>query len=174
MKRVLIFTVVALSAVASAQTRTVELTLHPSKAAAPAQEYWLIPEADKLTEADAVPLYEEAARTLPGGSQTAQNIREWLRTPLDQLPLEQMRSTLEQFGPTLAIVEQAVKCRQCNWPAFNPNAFVPNLDEYRTVIYALALQARLQIAEGQYDKAVGSIRTGLAMARQLAEAPNLT
>lgn len=94
MKHVLICTVVALSAVASAQTRTVELTLHPSKAAAPAQEYRLIPEADKLTEADAVPLYEEAARTLPGGSQTAQKIRGWLKTPLDQLPLEQMRSTL--------------------------------------------------------------------------------
>ena len=99
----------------------VELTLHPSKAAAPAQEYRLIPEADKLSEADAVPLYEEAARTLPGGSQTDQKIRGWLRTPLDQLPLEQMRSTLEQFGPTLALVEQAVKCGQCNWPAFKPN-----------------------------------------------------
>lgn len=174
MKRVLIFTVVALSAVASAQTRTVELTLHPSKAAAPVQEYRLIPEVDKLTEADAVPLYEEAARTLPGGSQTDQNIREWLRTPMDQLPLEQMRSTLEQFGPTLALVEQAVKCRQCKWPAFNPNAYAPNLTEYRRVVNALALQARLQIAQGQYDKAVGTIGTGLAMARQLAEAPNLT
>ncbi len=83
----------------------VELTLHPSQAAAPAQEYRLIPEADKLSEADAVPLYEEAARTLPGGSQTVQNIRQWLRTPLDQLPREQVRSTLEQFRPTLTLVE---------------------------------------------------------------------
>ena len=173
MKRVLIFTVVALSAVASAQTRTVELTLHPSKAAASAQEYRLIPESDKLSEADAVPLYEEAARTLPGGSQTDQKIRQWLRTPLDQLPLEQVRSTLEQFRPTLALVEQAVKCGQCKWPAFKPNTFAPNLKEYRRVVNALALQARLQMVDGQYDKTVGSIRTGLAMARQIAEAPHL-
>jgi len=39
--------------------------------------------------------------------------------------------------------------------------------------FTLALQARLQIAQGQYDRAVGTIQTGLAMARHIGQGPTL-
>lgn len=173
MKRVLICTVVVLSAVASAQTRTVELTLHPSKAAAPAQEYRLIPKADKLTEADAVPLYEQAAQSLPKKLDMNQ-FRQWLKTPLDTLPREKVRSTLNKLGPTLRLIEQAVKRKPLSWPQFQQGAMPPNLSEYRNIGCILAVQARLQIAQGRHEQAIGTMQKGFAMAKHVGESPTVT
>ena len=48
-----------------------------------------------------------------------------------------------------------------------------NLREYRTIAFFLDLQMRIQIAQGQYDKAIGTVQTGFAMAKHLGEGPNL-
>jgi len=84
-----------------------------------------------------------------------------------------VQSTLQQLKPTLQLVEQAARCNQCNWPPFDPEPLPQNLSEYRKLAYLLSLQARLQIAQGQYDQAVGTIQTGLAMARHVGKGPTL-
>jgi hypothetical protein len=48
-----------------------------------------------------------------------------------------------------------------------------NLSEYRQLTLLLCLKARLEIAQGQYDKAVETIWTGLAMSRHIGEAPTI-
>jgi len=157
-----------------AGVKTVELTLHPAKAAEPAEKYQLLPKADEQSNADGVPLYEKAAQSLPKDPQIDERIRTWRETPLDKLPHKQVQSTLQQLRATLQLVEQAARCKQCNWPPFEPQTLPENLSEYRKIAFALAIQARLQIAQGQYDQAVRTIQTGCAMARHLSEAPNLT
>ncbi len=173
MKRVFIRLIVLLLVAVAADGRTVELTLHPAKAPEPAQKYRLLPKAEEQSDADAVPLYEKAVEQLPRNVKPDQ-IRKWRKTPADKLPRQQVQSTLEKYKPSLQLVEQAAKCKQCNWPPFNPATLPENLSEYREIAFVLALQARLQIAEGQYEQAIGTIQTGFAMARQIGEAPNLS
>jgi tetratricopeptide (TPR) repeat protein len=154
------------------KARTVELTLYLAKSPEPKQKYQLLPKAQEQTDADAVPLYEKAVQSLPKDFKTDQ-IRQWLDTPSDKLPREQVQSTLQQLKPTLQLLEQAAKCKQCNWPPFKPGTLPENLSEYRKLAYILALQARFQVAQGQYDQAISTLQIGLAMARHLGEAPTL-
>jgi len=156
------------------KVRTVELTLHPAKTPESVQKYRLLAKAEQQSEADAAPLYEKAVQSLPKNLQTDQ-INKWVRTPLEELPREQVQSTLKQLKPILELLEQAAKCKYCKWPEseVGEDQLLGNLSKYRQIIYILALQTRLQIAQGQYDKAIASLQTGFAMAERLAEAPAL-
>lgn len=152
--------------------KTIELTLWPATAPKPNQKYRLLPKPEEESDSDALPLYNKAIQALPKNFKRDQIIQ-WLKTPLNQLPSEQVQSTLQQFKSALQLVEQAVKCKQCMWPVeyeIDPET----LNEYRTLACVLALQARLKIAQGRLDNAIDTIRTGLAMARHLGKSVSLT
>jgi hypothetical protein len=174
MKRVFICIIILLLAAVPVDGFTVELTLHPAKAPEPARQYRLLPKAEELTDADAVPLYEKAIQSLPGNLQTEQT-SQWLKSPLDKLPRQQVQSTLQQFKPTLQLLEQAAKCKQCDWSYeyVDDETQSQNRRGYRTIVFLLALQVRFQIAQGQYDKALCTMQTGVAMAKHLSEGPTL-
>ena len=173
MKRTFISLVILFLASVSVAARQIELTLHPAKAPKPRNKYQLLPKDKELSDSDALPLYKRAIQSLPKDSQRDQKIRQWVKTQLNKLPRKQVQSTLQQLKPTLQLVEQAARCNQCNWPPFDPEPLPQNLSEYRKLAYLLSLQARLQIAQGQYDQAVGTIQTGLAMARHVGKGPTL-
>ena len=170
MKRVFICLIILLLAVVPVAARTVELTLHPAKASKPAQKYQLLPKPEEQSDSDASPLYKKAIESLPKNLQISQ----WVKTPLDELPRKQVQSALQQFKPALQLLEQAAKCKQCGWPDVEAGTIPGNLRESRKIAYILALQGRLQIAEGKYEQAIDTIQTGLSMAQHLGEAPALT
>lgn len=155
----------------------VELTLHPAKATEPLHKYRLVPNSDEQTDADAAPLYDKAVQSLPQDSQAHEKMSQWRTIPADQWPRQEVLSTLQKFEPALQFVEQAAKCKQCKWPAVAPgpatDEHMKEISKYRQLAFALDVRARLQIAEGQYDQAIGTLRTGLAMARHLGEGPTL-
>jgi hypothetical protein len=152
--------------------RTVELTLHPAKAPEPAQKYRLLLKAEEQIDADAAPLYEKALQALSKNFQIEQ-ISQWLKTTPEKLPHKQVQSTLQQFNPTIELLKQAAKCKQCDWPYLDDDTYSRNLSKYRTIAFLLALQARTQIAQGQYDKAICTVQTGFATAKHLSNAPDL-
>ncbi len=172
MKRVFICIIILLLAAVPVDGLTVELTLHPAKAPELAQKYQLLPKADEQTDADAAPLYEKALQTLPKNFQTDQ-ISQWLKTPLDKFPRQQVQSTLQQFKPILQFLEQAAKCKQCDWPYLDDDTISQTLRKYRRLMFFLALQMRFQITQGQFDKAIGTAQTGFAMAKHIGEGPTL-
>jgi len=172
MKRVFICIIILLPAAVPVDGLTVELTLHPAKAPEPAQKYQLLPKAEKQTDADAAPLYEKALQALPKNFQIDQ-ISQWLKTPPAKLPRQQVQSTLQQFKPTLQFLEQAAKCKQCDWPYLDDDTLSQTLRKYRMLVFFLALQMRFQIAQSQYDKAIGTVQAGFAMAKHLGEGPTL-
>jgi len=174
MKRVFICIIILLLAAVPVDGLTVEMTLHPAKASESARQYRLLPKADQLTDADAVPLYEKAIQSLPGNLQTEQT-SQWLKSPLDKLPRQQVQSTLQQFKPTLQLLEQAAKCKRCDWSYeyVDDETQSQNLRGYRTIVFLLALQVRFQIAQGQYDKALCTMQTGFAMAKHLSNGPTI-
>ncbi|MGD2095640.1 MAG: hypothetical protein PVH77_11585 [Phycisphaerales bacterium] len=152
-----------------------ELTLHPAKVTEAAQKCRLLSRTEELVDANAVPLYEKAIQSLPDDYDTEQ-IHQWLKIPIDNLPHQQVQSTLQQYESAIQLFEQATKCRQCDWPYVEEDKLdklSENLSKYRRLIFILELQARLQIAQGQYDKALATMQTGFAMAQHLGESPNL-
>jgi len=172
MKRVFICIIILLLAAVPVDGLTVELTLHPAKAPEPAQKYQLLPKAEEQTDADAAPLYEKALQALPKNFQTDQ-ISQWLKTPPAKLPRQQVQSTLQQFKPILQFLEQAAKCKQCDWPYLDDDTISQTLRKYRRLMFFLALQMRFQITQGQFDKAIGTAQTGFAMAKHIGEGPTL-
>jgi hypothetical protein len=172
MKRTLICLIILLPIAVSAEARTVELTLYPAKSPKPEQKYQLLAKANELSDADAAPLYEKAVQSLPSGLQMDE-INQWLKIPPDKLPEKQVQSTLEQLKPTLELLEQAAKCKQCDWPYLDDDTLSQTLANYRRFAFFLALQARFQIAQGRYDGARSTMQTGFGMARHLGKAPSL-
>ena len=153
-----------------------ELTLSPAKATEAAQKYRLLPTTEEQTDADAVPLYQKAIQSLPQNYQPKQ-FYDWRSLPLDQLPIEQVESALNKLKPTIDLVSQAARCKQCNWPFVKPGQvsqrFMDDLSKYRQFAFILDVQAKLQIAQGRYDQARETLKTSLTMAKHLGDAPTL-
>jgi hypothetical protein len=170
---ILLFSMISMSAMAQKEkARIILLTLHPAKAPEPHDKYRLLPTVAEQTDADAAPLYEKALQALPKNFQIEQ-ISQWLKTTPEKLPLKQVQSTLQQFNSIMELLKQAAKCNQCDWPYLDDDTISQNMREYRTLAFFLDLQMRVQIAQGQYDKAIGTIQTGFAMAKHLGEGPTL-
>jgi len=158
-------------AAAGVNARVVELTLHPAKAAESAQKYQLLPKPEEQSDSDALPLYKKAIESLPKNN-LMEKISQWRRTPLDELPIKQVQSALQQLKPTLQLVEKAARCKQCQWSALE--GVTPPMEllgEFRKLATVLAVQTRFLITEGKYDQAIGTIQTGLAMAKHLGDGP---
>ena len=148
--------------------RTFELTLHPAKSLKPERKYQLLVKVEEQSDADAAPLYEKAIQSLPGDLKMDE-IEQWLKTPLNELPLKKVQSTLQQFEPALELLEQAARCKRCEWPYLYDDELTEKLREHRRLLFVLALKVRFQIARGCYDEAIGTVQTGFAMARHLGD-----
>lgn len=146
----------------------VQMTLHPSKTKESAQTYQLLPKEDELIDADAIPLYEKALASLPSELNIDQ-INRWRKTPPEQMPLKQVQAILQQFKPAYQLLEQAAKCKRCDWT----DEALQNLTPYRSMAFLLTLQIRYQIAQGKYDNAINTICTGYALAKNLTKEPML-
>jgi hypothetical protein len=77
----------------------------------------------------------------------------------------------------LAELQQAALRRDCDWQLEGRSEgfglLLPELNGYRRVAEVIAVQARLEIAEGQFDKALQALQTGYALAHRLGEGPTL-
>ncbi len=144
-----------------------KLTVYPAKDSKAGQKYQLLVKADEQSEADAAGLYEKAAKSLPENINPKQ-LKQWSDTPPDKLPRKQVEKTLQRFKASVGLVEQATLCKKCELPKEDKN-----LNSYRNLAYVLALQARLQIAEGKYDEAIGTMQTGLTMGNHIGQVPNI-
>ncbi len=176
MKRTFICLVILFFAAVPAAARRVELTLHPAKAVKAAKKYILLPvpgPGGGWDSSDALLLYQKAAQSLPKNLKT-DKIHQWLKTPLNKLPHKQVQSTLQQLKKPIRLVIQAGWCKQCQWPTLKAGETDKNLSKYREIARILALQSRLQIAQGQYNQAIGTMQTGLLMAKNISKGPTLT
>jgi hypothetical protein len=168
MKRTFIFLIVLSAIAAPVDARTTEFTLHAMKASAPAKTYTLLPKADEQTDADAVPHYEKAIQSLPDSVQM-EEINQWLKTPPDELPQKEVQAVLEKLEPSLKLLEQAAKCKQCDWPYMYDDEITEYLRTHRKLTSFLALKMRFQIAQSRYDDAIDTAQTGFAVAKHVGE-----
>ena len=155
----------------------IELAFSPAKATEDAWKYRLLPTTLEQIDADAAALYQKAIRSLPQDYQPKQ-FSNWRRMPFDQLPFEQVESILIKLKPTICFLSQAARSERCNWPLIKPEQahklqFMDDLSKYRQFAFILDVQAKLQIAQGRYDQATDTLKTSLAIAKHLGDAPTL-
>ncbi|MBN1490248.1 MAG: hypothetical protein JXA69_10045 [Phycisphaerae bacterium] len=103
---------------------------------------------------------------------------ESLKKPLAELASsDEIRSLLERHHEVLAQVTLAARRETCVWdlPVREQGIHMPlpSLTRFRTLARLVALQARLQIAEGRNADACRTVQTGLAMARHMGQGPTL-
>jgi hypothetical protein len=105
-----------------------------------------------------------------------QTIFDWVSGPLRDIPRDEARHALERFRHALHEVELGALRRSCDWELDRPDAGfdlrIPEIQQVRVLARLVALQIRLEILDGQPDRAIHWLQVGFAMARHIADAPN--
>jgi hypothetical protein len=156
------------------------LTLQPAAAPSPALRYRLLPDLREQKPGDAAPLYRRAVPLLQQlGADASEQMAEWQKMPLGELPRVEIRRFLNDNREALDLVERAARCERCDWGLADRlrkqgiNAALPEVQAMRQAAQLLAVRARLEMAEGHLDRAARALQAGLALARQVGEAPPL-
>jgi len=161
------------SAKAQDETKIVRMTIHSACEPDPALNYSLLPELLDRKPGNAVILYGIAIDMLD--DKEKDKVRAWLEMPLDQLPRQEARAIIG--GRIMRQIELAARREKCEWDLpIHEQGFdllLPPLGKYRAMARLIALDARLLMAEGRYDEAIGKLQTGFAMARHVAEGPTV-
>jgi hypothetical protein len=153
------------------QDATKKLTIHLGGQTAGATELLLLPKPQELTDADALPLYEKAVKAMPKDLNW-EKITAWRQMPAKDLPLEDVASALRPFDAILPLLEQAAKCKRCDWPLLVGDDPPINLNACRNLAFLIALKGRSELARGDYASCVRTLGTGLALAKHLSAGPN--
>jgi len=159
------------------------LILSPAAAPVPALQYRLLPSSADLNPGDAAPIYlrihgyEDTAMEGPW-KQISEKSAQWLEVPLKDFPTAEVRSFVNLWSGRLNQLEYGTRRKNCDWnytlPEERLNAIailLPDVQSMRQWGRLLALKARVEIAEGKFSEAIGTIETGLAFARHVGAGP---
>jgi len=103
----------------------------------------------------------------------------WMAAPLKDFPREEVGKLLKQCETTFQETEAGARSEDCDWGLTEKlrktgvSTLLPDVQEMRAIASLLQLRIRLELAEGRTDKAVGTLRTGFALARHVADQPTL-
>ena len=160
------------------------LSFTPQRAETPALKYALLPPFLDQTDGNAATMYYrallllgEVERQRPGDKLWG-DVLAWTAAPINDFNVQQVRDTLKPFQAVLESTEIAARRSQCRWDfpmaEFKERIFeirLHEIQEIRSIARLLVLKARLEIAEQNYEQAIGTFQTTYAMARHVAEAP---
>jgi len=162
--------------------RVIEMSITPAGEPKEALKYKLMPGFADQTPGNAAIFYLMAIERQPRDDQVIimklkDNINDWLKMPVDELPRQELKNILNSFTFAFHQLDRAVLREQCDWQVplrtEGFNALMAPLNEFRHLGKILALQARLQIADGKYNEAIHTLRNGFTLARHVAEDPML-
>lgn len=104
-----------------------------------------------------------------------QALRRWQNSPLDELPLNEVRKVVSAFAPAVHCLDLAGRRESCTWEyPVRQEGFRtqwPALGGFRLLSRVLRLKARLQVADGEIEDAVHTLRIGMSTARDLGTGP---
>jgi len=152
--------------------RVVGLAIAPAQVRIADAAIVLLPKLEELTADDGAAFYNKAVQALPTNLDK-DRLNQWVKGPLNEIPLDQAQALLDQAKGCLDFVGQGAKCKSCKWPPFVPGVMPANLSEYRQVCNLLRLKTRVEIARSQHDEAIRTTGVGLAMAKHVGEAPTV-
>ena len=159
---------------------TRRLTLYPAAEPRPALKYQLLPPLVDRRPGNAAVLYNKLGLMFRGGPEfkvEQEKISQWGDgdlLPLKEFPRDEARKIVERWRQVLEDLEYASRREECDWELpfreRNPiTMLLPDIQGSREYARLLRLQARLQIADGDLDGALATLRTGYALARHVAQ-----
>jgi len=159
-------------------TEVRKLSLTPADEPVPAMVYRLLPRHLDQKTGNAALLYNSAAALCPDGESEdlSEKIGKWRDLPVDQLPRKEVEKALSSFSSSFHYIALASQRADCRWEMPLEDGFslqLPHLSTFRRITFALQLQIRLKIADGQTDQAMELLQQGLYMGRSIARGPTV-
>ena len=163
------------------EPKPIRLWLSPAKPPTPALRYQLLPDARVVTAGNAADVYQQVIDLLAKKPrvQEATLTGSVLDVPLNRLPNDEVRKELAPYNDVFALLDKAVCCDYCEWGLRERllkdglGTLIPEIQTMRECGLLLAVKARLEMAEGNSDKALATVRTGLAVARHTGQTDTL-
>ncbi len=160
----------------------IPLAVSPAAAPKPSLKYRLYPDRRDLTPGNAAALYYRALASFVANPDLLKEIRqkywsEWLKTPLRDLPMDEVREKLADARNLLHEIELASRCKDCDWRIEDrPEGIglLPEVQGFRNVGTVLAVRARHEIAQGKWDDAARTLQTGYALAHHMGVGPTIS
>lgn len=187
---ILLPTCFAQAAVPRDKATLLEVALRGAPEPRPSLKYRLLPPAMDKVAGDAAPLYLLAAGSWPQGSAnfadqqlTPEEAAAWnaapgstwssvlLEAPLPRLKSPELEKCLATMSGTYPMLQLAALREQCNWQLpIRDQGFatlLPHLATLPNIARTVCVKARSEIARGDFDAAIKTLRINFAMARNL-------
>jgi hypothetical protein len=162
------------------ETETViRLTVQPMTAPKPALKYQLLPELKEMMPGNPILGYLKCFMEQQNFFHNKEVIAErekWTSAPLADLPLKQLH---DYGGGALRRADEAARLDAPDWQILlkakkeGIRLLLPEVQELRNLAWCLQLRFRVQVAEGDFDHAIVTAKTMLALSRHMAEHPTL-
>jgi hypothetical protein len=168
----------------AAPTETViRLTVQPAPAARPALRYQLLPELSEMEPGNAILGYLKCFMEQNHfffNKEAEEKRYKWIEMPLKDLPVKEIRTAgYRKDAPPFRQADLAARLDHADWQTLVPlrreglNLLLPEVQQLRRLAAALAVRLRADIAERQFDDALGTAKTLFALARHMGEHPTL-
>jgi hypothetical protein len=162
----------------------VDRSLTVSARGTPAFKYRLLPLSSEYREGNAVPVYLRLVHEQNDAARKAwtETPKPWNALPVDKIPLEEARKFLHDHRYMLRQLELGARRKTADWAyTLQPgdvdggvvSLLLPDIYAMRVYVPMLILQARVALAEGDYQRAAHHLETGFAFCRHVGEAPTL-
>ncbi len=160
--------------------KPVELSIGPAAEPIPALRYRFHLPAEMRQQGNAAPIYLRIVHER--GAQWHKRLNEipdsFLEGPVAQMPLDEVRDYLDTFSTVIEQLSAAARRSDCQWEyaleGQDPLMIILNdAQVMRAYARLLAIKARYEIRTGDLDAAVGTIRDGVALGRNVARGPFL-
>lgn len=168
---------------ATDEVKTAQFVIYPAKPPYAAFKYRLLPHGMETTLGNAAPHYFRAITVWLNNpdyqAAEAKGLDDWMALPLDELNKNEAAQKFFNSCPTgnWDLMYLAARRERCDWDLpireFNISTLIPELKQLRDLGRLLAFKARMEIARGQFDNAIETLKTGMAMARHAGQGPTL-
>jgi hypothetical protein len=179
-----VLALVALAAPAAAQPQyePFKVAVTPAAAPAPGLKYRLLPDPRALVPGNAATLYQRTLAMFYENQSLLTDIKggpwdAWLQLPLDQWPRDEVKPRLQSVRHFVHEMDLAARRKECDWQLGGREEGValllPDIQGYRSLARVLAVQARQQLALGDFDAAAHTLQTGMGLGRHMSQGPIL-
>jgi hypothetical protein len=168
---------VVLKATGAEPPSPTRITLYPQGESQPALKYRLLPDFPDRIDGNAVVylgMVKSEQNAFFGNRELRDNIDGWQRAPLEELrEVENLLSADGGDSGVLYYLDQAARCDHADWqlpigrePFFE--MLLPAVQESRQFARILAAHSRLQLAHGNFDRAIKGLRNSFGVGRHVA------
>lgn len=163
-----------------------KLTVAPAASPQPSLKYELLPRLRDRTPGNAAMDYHRAYILRPGwprdpkeGQKLDETIIKWEESPIDKLPVVEVKKYLVGYSQSFRALDAASKCDRCDWEMNNKltvgniDLLLPEVQTFREVARFQKLRVRVELAENDTDAAVRNIQTGFRLGKDVGEGPTM-